>query len=37
MYYPSKYSEGKIKLFTDNMVVAYPIKGHGEAELDEIL
>lgn len=34
---PNKYSEGKIKIFTDNMVVAYPIKDDGEAELDEIL
>ena len=34
---PNKYSQGKIKIFTDNMVVAYPIKGNGEAELDEIL
>ncbi|MEF9960320.1 MAG: hypothetical protein RR776_10155, partial [Niameybacter sp.] len=34
---PNKYSQGKIKIFTDNMVVAYPIKGDGEAELDEIL
>lgn len=34
---PNKYSEGKIKIFTDNMVVAYPIKGDGEEELDEIL
>lgn len=34
---PNKYSQGKIKIFTDNMVVAYPIKGDGEEELDEIL
>ncbi len=34
---PNKYSKGKIKIFTDNMVVAYPIKGDGEKELDEIL
>lgn len=34
---PNKYSQGKIKIFTDNMVVAYPIKGDGEVELDEIL
>lgn len=34
---PNKYSEGKIKIFTDNMVVAYPIKDDGEAELDEVL
>ena len=34
---PNKYSQGKIKIFTDNMVVAYPIKDDGEAELDEIL
>ena len=34
---PNKYSHGKIKIFTDNMVVSYPIKGDGEKELDEIL
>lgn len=34
---PNKYSQGKIKIFTDNMVVAFPIKDDGEAELDEIL
>lgn len=34
---PNKYSQGKIKIFTDNMVVAYPINDDGEAELDEIL
>lgn len=34
---PNKYSQGKIKIFTDNMVVAYPITGDGEEELDEIL
>lgn len=34
---PNKYSHGKIKIFTDNMVVAYPIIGDGEEELDEIL
>ncbi len=34
---PNKYSQGKIKIFTDNMVVAYPIKGDAEQELDEIL
>lgn len=34
---PNKYSQGKIKIFTDNMVVAYPIKDDGEEELDEIL
>lgn len=34
---PNKYSHGKIKIFTDNMVVAYPISGDGEEELDEIL
>lgn len=34
---PNKYTYGKIKIYTDNMVVAYPIKGDGEEELDEIL
>lgn len=34
---PNKYSQGKIKIFTDNMVVAYPINDDGRAELDEIL
>lgn len=34
---PNKYSHGKIKIFTDNMVVAYPITGDGEEELEEIL
>ncbi|MDU6248373.1 MAG: hypothetical protein E6612_05580, partial [Paeniclostridium sordellii] len=34
---PNKYSKGKVKIFTDNMVVAYPIKDDGEKELDEIL
>lgn len=34
---PNKYSEGKIKIFTDNMVVGYPVKDDGEVELDEIL
>lgn len=34
---PNKYSKGKIKIFTDNMVVGYPIKDDGEQELDEIL
>ncbi|AYE34256.1 hypothetical protein [Clostridium septicum] len=34
---PNKYSEGKIKIYTDNMIVGYPIKDDGEEELDEIL
>lgn len=34
---PNKYSKGRIKIFTDNMVVAYPISGDAEQELDEIL
>lgn len=34
---PNKYSKGKIKIFTDNMVVAYPISGDAEEKLDEIL
>lgn len=34
---PNKYSEGKIKIYTDNMVVAYPIKDDGEIEFDEVL
>lgn len=34
---PNKYTHGKIKIFTDNMVVAYPITGDGEQELEEIL
>ena len=34
---PNKYSQGKIKIFTDNMVVAYPIDNDGETELNEIL
>ncbi|VYT61614.1 hypothetical protein [Clostridium tertium] len=34
---PNKYSQGKIKIYTDNMIVGYPIKDDGEAELNEIL
>ena len=34
---PNKYSQGKIKIYTDNMIVGYPIKDDGEEELDEIL
>ena len=34
---PNKYSQGKIKIYTDNMIVGYPIKGDGEEELNEIL
>lgn len=34
---PNKYSQGKIKIYTDNMIVGYPIKGDGKEELDEIL
>ena len=34
---PNKYSQGNIKIYTDNMIVGYPIKGDGEAELNEIL
>lgn len=34
---PNKYSQGKIKIYTDNMVVAFPIRDDGQAELDEIL
>ncbi|WP_291649728.1 hypothetical protein [Clostridium sp.] len=33
----NKYSEGKIKIYTDNMIVGYPIKDDGEEELNEIL
>lgn len=34
---PNKYSEGKIKIYTDNMIVGYPINDDGEEELNEIL
>lgn len=34
---PNKYSQGKIKIHTDNMIVGYPIKDDGEEELDEIM
>ncbi|AIY80161.1 hypothetical protein FDC58_04505 [Clostridium botulinum] len=34
---PNKYSQGKIKIYTDNMIVGYPINDDGEEELDEIL
>ncbi|MDB2077045.1 MULTISPECIES: hypothetical protein [Clostridium] len=34
---PNKYSQGKIKIYTDNMIVGYPIKDDGEEELNEIL
>lgn len=34
---PNKYSYGKIKIYTDNMVVGYPIHDDGEEELNEIL
>ncbi|MGL4772187.1 MAG: hypothetical protein ACRC2K_01360 [Clostridium sp.] len=34
---PNKYSQGNIKIYTDNMIVGYPIKDDGEEELDEIL
>lgn len=34
---PNKYSQGKIKIYTDNMVVGYPIHDDGEEELNEIL
>ena len=33
----NKYSQGKIKIYTDNMIVGYPIKDDGEEELNEIL
>lgn len=33
----NKYSQGKIKIYTDNMIIGYPIKDDGEAELNEIL
>ncbi len=33
---PNKYSRGKIKIYTDNMIVGYPINDDGEAELNEI-
>ena len=33
----NKYSKGKIKVYTDNMIVGYPIKDDGEEELNEIL
>lgn len=33
----NKYSQGKIKIYTDNMIVGYPIKDNGEEELNEIL
>ena len=33
----NKYSKGKIKIYTDNMIVGYPIKDDGEEELNEIL
>lgn len=34
---PNKYSQGKIKIYTDNMIVGYPVKGDGQEELYEIL
>lgn len=34
---PNKYSHGKIKIYTDNMVVGFPINDDGEEELNEIL
>ena len=34
---PNKYSQGNIKIYTDNMIIGYPIKDDGEAELNEIL
>ena len=33
----NKYSQGKIKIYTDNMIIGYPIKDDGEDELNEIL
>lgn len=33
----NKYSQGKIKIYTDNMIVGYPIKDDGEEALNEIL
>ena len=33
----NKYSKGKIKIYTDNLIVGYPIKDDGEEELNEIL
>lgn len=33
----NKYSQGKIKIYTDNMIIGYPIKDDGEEELNEIL
>lgn len=33
---PNKYSRGKIKIYTDNMIVGYPINDDGEEELNEI-
>jgi hypothetical protein len=34
---PNKYSHGKIKIYTDNMIVGFPINEDGEEELNEIL
>lgn len=34
---PNKYSQGKIKIYTDNMIVGFPINDDGEEELNEIL
>ena len=34
---PNKYSQGKIKIYTDNMIVGYPVKSDGQEELYEIL
>ncbi|WP_252217620.1 hypothetical protein [Clostridium chauvoei] len=33
----NKYSKGKIKIYTDNMIIGYPIKDDGEESLNEIL
>lgn len=33
----NKYSQGKTKIYTDNMIIGYPIKDDGEEELNEIL
>ena len=34
---PNNYSEGKIKIYMDNMIVGQPIKDDGEEELDQIV
>ena len=34
---PNNYSQGKIKIYMDNMIAGQPIKDDGEEELDQIV